>query len=92
MPLLNYTTTVRVNRTIGQVQGLLVEGGARLIVTDYDAVGHPTGIAFTAETVLGPRHFVLPSTPGGSWPCYSGNGCHLAMASPTRPSGWRGAS
>lgn len=36
MPLLNYTTKVPVQRTIGQVQGLLVEAGARPIVAAYD--------------------------------------------------------
>ena len=60
MPLLNYTTTVAVGRTIGQVQGLLVEAGARSIQTDYDPVGRAVGLAFMVETMHGPRGFVLP--------------------------------
>ncbi len=60
MPLLNYTTTVPVNRTIGHIQGLLVEAGARQIMTEYDNVGRPTGIAFAVETIHGVRTFVLP--------------------------------
>ena len=60
MPLLNYTTTVSVNRTIGQVQALLVEAGARRIMTEYDDVGHATGIAFTVETGYGARSFLVP--------------------------------
>lgn len=60
MPLLNYTTSVPVNRTVGQVQGLLVEAGARRIATEYDDVGRTVGIGFGVETALGPRTFVLP--------------------------------
>jgi hypothetical protein len=48
-PLLNYTTTVPVSRTIGQVHALLVEGGARQIMTTYNNVGTPTGVAFAIE-------------------------------------------
>ena len=60
MPLLNYTTTVPVSRTIGQVQGLLVEAGARSIMTNYDAVGQPVGMRFAVETAHGLRTFSLP--------------------------------
>lgn len=60
MPLLNYTTAVPVTRTIGQVQGLLVEAGARRIMTEYDDVGHATGIAFSIQTAHGERSFHLP--------------------------------
>lgn len=60
MALLNYTTTVPVARTIGTVQGLLVEAGARRIQTEYDHVGTPTNIAFAVETAYGLRYFTLP--------------------------------
>jgi hypothetical protein len=59
-PLLNYTTTVPVTRTIGQVHALLVEGGARQIMTGYDAVGTPTGVSFAIEVSDGSRGFKLP--------------------------------
>lgn len=59
-PLLNYTTQVSVSRTIGQVQGLLVEAGARSIQTNYDEVGTPLGIAFVVQTAYGIRRFLLP--------------------------------
>jgi hypothetical protein len=58
--LLNYTTTVAVARTIGQVQGLLVEAGARQVMTDYDPVGRAVGIAFAIHTGQGVRTFILP--------------------------------
>jgi hypothetical protein len=60
MPLLNYTTSVPVARTVAQIHGLLVEAGARQIGTDYDATGQPVGIMFVTDTVAGPRAFVLP--------------------------------
>lgn len=60
MPLLNYTTEVPASRSIGAVQALLVEAGARAIQTEYDNVGTPTGLAFLMETAYGPRHFSLP--------------------------------
>lgn len=60
MPLLNYTTSVPVNRTMGQVQALLVEAGARRIMTEYDDVGRATGVAFTVATAHGERSFLLP--------------------------------
>ncbi len=60
MPLLNYTTSVPASRTIGQVQGLLVEAGARRIMTEYDEVGRSTGVAFSIATAHGDRSFLLP--------------------------------
>lgn len=60
MPLLNYTTTVPTGRTIGQVQALLVEAGARSIMTAYDDVGRAVGITFAVETAHGVQTFALP--------------------------------
>lgn len=60
MPLLNYTTSVPVSRTIGQIQGLLVEAGARSVMTSYDDIGRPAGIAFAVQTLHGTRSFTLP--------------------------------
>lgn len=60
MPLLNYTTTVGVDKTIGELHALLVKAGARQIMTDYEAGGIPTGLVFTVETAYGPRSFALP--------------------------------
>lgn len=60
MPLLNYTTTVPVNKTVATIHGLLVVAGARQLAMEYSAVGAPTAIAFMSETPHGPRNFVLP--------------------------------
>ncbi len=58
--LLNYTTGVAASRTIGQVHSLLVETGARRIMTEYDEVARATGVAFTITTGHGERSFLLP--------------------------------
>jgi hypothetical protein len=60
MPLLNYTTTVPVHRTIGQVHALLVAAGARQIMTTYSGTGAPTGVSFGIATADGTRAFTLP--------------------------------
>jgi hypothetical protein len=59
-PLLNYTTSVDARRTIGQVHALLVEAGARQIMTTYTEVGTPTGVMFAIATADGLRAFALP--------------------------------
>ena len=60
MPLLNYTTKVSARKTIGEVQGLLVQAGARSIMATYDDIGNATGIAFSIDTGYGIRSFALP--------------------------------
>lgn len=61
MPLLNYTTKVPANRTVGQVQELLVRAGASSITARYE--GHDrvaAGLTFVIETDYGKRAFALP--------------------------------
>lgn len=64
MPLLNYTTSVPVTRTTGQIHALLVEAGARSVMTAYSEVGQPTGVSFSIETGYGLRSFTLPVNAG----------------------------
>jgi|HubBroStandDraft_6_1064221.scaffolds.fasta_scaffold03578_4 hypothetical protein len=60
-PLLNYTTTVPAPRTVGEVQALLVEAGARSILLEYDGDGRASAVAFALDTSLGRRSFRLPA-------------------------------
>lgn len=60
MPLLNYTTSVPTSRTVGQIQGLLVEAGARKIMAEYDPVGNVVGMSFAVETPFGLQGYTLP--------------------------------
>lgn len=60
MPLLNYTTSVPVPRTLTLVQKMLVDAGASRLMIEYDSERRPTGIAFTVATAHGERSFLLP--------------------------------
>ena len=60
MPILNYTTTISVHKTAGEIQELLAKMGARTVVIEYsDRV--PDGIAFEVEVNQRVVAFRLPS-------------------------------
>lgn len=61
MPILNYTTTVPASRSIGQIQDLLVKGGARAIMSEYDDRGFAAGLSFAVGTPMGLQSFRLPA-------------------------------
>ena len=65
MALKNYTTTVDVYKTLGEIQGALAGNGARKIMVDYDGVGNPIAVTFGIETPGGPRGFLLPANVEG---------------------------
>ncbi|GAG42705.1 unnamed protein product, partial [marine sediment metagenome] len=54
MPLLNYTTAVPANRTIGQIQGVLAAHGARALMMEYGDQGRIISLAFKIEGPAGP--------------------------------------
>lgn len=56
----NYSTTVTAMRSIGEIQGFLVEHGAEHILMDYKD-GEPTGLSFLIETPFGQIAFKLPA-------------------------------
>jgi hypothetical protein len=60
MPILNYTTSTPVDRTVGQVQRILITAGARRFGIDYDDDGLPVAFSFLIRTRWGDRGFVLP--------------------------------
>lgn len=37
MPILNYTTSIAVEKTVGQIQGALAQAGAQAVLTEYDS-------------------------------------------------------
>ena len=61
MPIKNYTTSIDVYKTIGEIQGILVRHGARRILQEYDASGRPVTVCFEILTALGVRQVRLPS-------------------------------
>ena len=65
MAIKNYTTTVEVHKSLGEIQNALARHGARKIMVDYDGAGHPVGITFGIETPDGPRGVLLPANVDG---------------------------
>lgn len=59
MTVLNYTTKIAAQKTIGEAQALLVKHGASRIAIDYTG-GRATGITFATTTAHGVRLFTLP--------------------------------
>jgi hypothetical protein len=57
---LNYTTTVAAEKTASEVLRLLVKGGARQVMSEYDDDGEVSRVAFAIDTAIGLRQFVLP--------------------------------
>lgn len=64
MAIKNYTTSVDVYKSLGEIQGALANRGARQIMVNYDA-GQPVGLLFGIETPDGPRGFCLPANVEG---------------------------
>jgi hypothetical protein len=58
--LLNYTTKIKAEKTAGEVTRILVRGGARQIMNEFDAGGNASGVSFSITTPDGIRGFTLP--------------------------------
>lgn len=65
MAIKNYTTTIDVYKSLGEIQGALASHGARKVMVDYDEAGQPVGVAFGIETPAGLRGFLLPANVEG---------------------------
>lgn len=61
MPLLMYTTTSTVERTVAKIQHLLVKAGARGIAYSYDTAGLLTGMSFVVRASYGDQAYTLPA-------------------------------
>jgi len=60
MPLLDYTTSVPVSKTVAQIQAKLVEHGARAVMMEYDDRGRISALAFKVRTPNGELPIRLP--------------------------------
>ena len=60
MPLLNYTTTIEVHKTLGEIQKALVQHGARKLMYDYDDQGRILSLSFSIMTPDGEKGIRLP--------------------------------
>jgi hypothetical protein len=60
MALLNYTTSIAAEKTIGEVQALLVRHQCRGMQTRYSPTGEIVSLSFTLATEFGERDYSLP--------------------------------
>jgi hypothetical protein len=61
MPILNYTTSITAEKTIGEMQKLLARAKAQSIQTDYDGEGCVSALSFRIPTRFGVLSFLLPA-------------------------------
>ncbi len=67
MGLLNYSTSVSVEKTLGEIQYILAKSGARSILVAYDGQANPTAVSFLVPTAFGDRLFRLPANLDAVW-------------------------
>lgn len=60
MPILNYTTTVAADKTLAEIQRILIRHGARRLLIDYDNDGDPVALSFQIVVQGQPQHYRLP--------------------------------
>lgn len=65
MAIKNYTSSVDVYTSLGEIQGALARAGATKIMVDYDS-SKPVAVTFGIETAAGPRGFRLPAAMDGT--------------------------
>lgn len=65
MAIKNYTTTVEVYKSLGEIQSALASHGARKVMTEYDGEGQPKSITFAVQTEHGLLGFKLPANVEG---------------------------
>lgn len=61
MGLLNYSTTIDVHKTLGEIQAILVKHGARKLMYDYNDNGQIQALCFSVITPFGERGLKLPA-------------------------------
>lgn len=61
MALLNYTTSISADKTVGEIQSKLAKAGAHQILHEYDPVGNVSALSFRIKTSFGDMAFRLPA-------------------------------
>ncbi len=61
MAILNYTTTIKAEKTVGEIQGILAAAGAGAVLTEYGPDGIVAALSFRINTVNGQLSFRLPA-------------------------------
>lgn len=60
MPIANYTTGVPSDRSLSQIEAMLLGAGARTVGRHFNASRRVVGVDFSLETEFGERAFRLP--------------------------------
>ena len=60
MPILNYTTSIAVEKTVSEIQAMLSKAKATAILTEFDGSGNITALSFKINTSFGLMPFRLP--------------------------------
>lgn len=61
MPILNYTTGIEVQKTIGEIQACLAKRRVQGILQEYDGEGLPSHLSFRVMTPFGMMNYRLPA-------------------------------
>lgn len=61
MALKNYTTTIAVEKTLGEIQAMLVKAGANAVLNEYDDQGYIIALSFKMRINEQDISFRLPS-------------------------------
>lgn len=65
MPIMNYTTTVKPEKTASVIQEMLRRAGAKTVLTEYLTDGRLDFISFRIDTMHGAVYFKLPARVDG---------------------------
>ena len=63
MGLLNYTTQIQSEKSIGEIQAILGKAGVKAILCEYDGLGGVSALTFRVPTAFGDMAFRLPADP-----------------------------
>lgn len=67
MPIKNYTTKIAPEKTIGEIQGLLLTWKVREVSIRWDDQGAPAALWFVLPTKWGERSYLMPANVDGVW-------------------------
>lgn len=62
MPLLNYTTSIAADKTVAEIQSMLIKAGASAVLAEYEA-GVITALSFKMKMGEQELSFRLPTDP-----------------------------
>lgn len=60
-PILNYSTTISVEKTHSEICRILAKHGAKSVLSEFDRSGEPVAVSFLVDTPFGERGFRLPA-------------------------------